>query len=461
MLSLFSARESRLPRRMLLQASLLAPASLMLLTRCHAAGAKESAVPSFGRAKRCIFVFLNGGPSQLDTWDMKPDSPAEIRGELRPIATRIPGIQASELLPRMAQLTDRFKIVRSVTHTASVHTTGVYTMLTGTYHRTPKVDQTAALPGDHPHLGSVAAFLMARQRSAPPFVCLPTLFRAPPVEGVWPGQTAGFLGRRFDPFVIEGQKLTAEFQFSEVEIPADLTVGRLQDRRALLNRLAPAAVSETTAVRAWNEISEQAWSLLGSRDFRRVGNLSEEPAAVRDRYGRHLFGQGLLLARRLSESGVPFVTVYWIDPTPAGPGGGEFDSHGFIYKHMRERLLPPADLALSALFEDLWERGLEKETLVVVLSEFGRTPHINKDAGRDHWPEAQTILMAGAGISGGTVHGATDRYAAYPAADPVTPPDLGQTILHLLGVPAELELRDAEGRPSLASTGQVDEKLIG
>jgi hypothetical protein len=166
------------------------------------------------------------------------------------------------------------------------------------------------------------------------------------------------------------------------------------------------------------------------------------------------------LARRLSESGVPFVTVYWIDPTPAGPGGGEFDSHGFIYKHMRERLMPPADQALAALFEDLWQRGLDQETLVVVLSEFGRTPHINKDAGRDHWPEAQTILLAGAGISGGIVHGATDRHAAYPSADPVTPPDLGQTILHLLGIPAELELRDVAGQPFRASAGRVDEKLL-
>ena len=246
-----------------------------------------------------------------------------------------------------------------------------------------------------------------------------------------------------------------------METPKELTAHRLQDRRDLLRQLTLSPVDETQAVRSWNEIGDQAWSLLDSRDFRRAGHLDEESPGVRDRYGRHLFGQGLLLARRLSEAGVPFVTTYWIDPTPPGPGGGEFDSHGFIYKHMRERLMPPADQALSALFQDLRDRGLEEDTLVVVLSEFGRTPHINKDAGRDHWPEAQTILLSGAGISGGTVHGATDRHAAFPTADPVTPPDLGQSILHLLGVPAHLELHDSQGRPFQASTGRVDEKLIG
>ena len=214
MLSIFSDPCSGYTRRLLLQAGMIAPATLAGICSLPAAESSERRSGTFGRAKRCIFVFLNGGPSQLDTWDMKPDAPAEIRGELQPIATKTPGIQASELLPRLSQLTDRFKIVRSVTHTASVHTTGVYTMLTGTYHRTPKVDQTVSLPSDHPHLGSVVSYHYGSRLKMPAFACLPTLFRAPPVEGVWPGQTAGFLGRRFDPFVIEGEKLTAKFQFS-------------------------------------------------------------------------------------------------------------------------------------------------------------------------------------------------------------------------------------------------------
>ena len=450
----------RLPRRVLLRASLLLPLGLTVHRASHAATDRAEPGPGFGRAKRCILVFLNGGPSQLDTWDMKPDAPADVRGELSPIATSVPGIQASELLPRMARLVDRFKIVRSVTHTASVHTTGVYTMLTGSYHRTPKVDQTRLASDDHPHLGALVASSRGWREGTPPFVCLPTLFRAPPVEGIWPGQNGGFLGRRYDPLVVEGEKLSARFRMPDIDLPAGLSVERLAERRAMLAALGRQPRQDAAPIDAWEELREQAWSFVDAPRFRHAVDLAREPAPVRERYGQHLFGQGLLLARRLSEAGVPFVTVYWIDPTPPGPGGGEFDSHGRIYPHMRERLLPPADQALAALVEDLRDRGLHDDTLLVVMSEFGRTPRLNKDAGRDHWAEAQSILLSGAGISGGTVHGATDKYAAYPIADPVTPPDLGQTILHLLGVPADLVLRDLQGRPIRASEGSVNEKLL-
>jgi hypothetical protein len=194
--------------------------------------------------------------------------------------------------------------------------------------------------------------------------------------------------------------------------------------------------------------------------IRLSSEVKNEPNASRDRYGQHLFGQGLLLARRLIEAGVSFVTVYWIDPQPAGEGGGEYDSHGRIYWHMRNRLAAPTDQALAALVSDLWARGLHEETLLVVMSEFGRTPLINADAGRDHWPQAQSILLGGVGISPGAVYGATDKHAAYPVADPVTPPDLGQSIFHLLGVPEDLKLRGPEGRPIPASYGRVDERLI-
>jgi len=394
---------------------------------------------------------------------MKPDAPAEIRGELQPIATNVPGLRVSELLPKVAMLADRYKVVRSVTHTASVHTTGVYTMLTGTYHRTPTVDQTRIEPQDHPHLGAVYAS-QSLKTAAPPFVCLPTLFRAPPVEGIWPGQTAGFLGRKYDPFVIEGEKKSARFSVPEIELPASMTAQHLADRRALLARLDKLGRYQervlTRAEKNKDAIFDQAWSLLGSQRLQRAVDLQRESAATHERYGRHLFGQGLLLARRLVEEGTPFVTVYWIDPEPPGEGGGEFDSHGQIYRHMRERLLPPTDQGLSALITDLFERGLNEDTLLVVMSEFGRTPYINKDAGRDHWPAVQSILLAGAGISGGTIYGASDRHAAYVTADPVTPPDLGQTILHLMGIPSDLLLRDLQGRPIAASQGRVIENLI-
>lgn len=416
----------------------------------------------FGRAKRCLVVFLNGGPSQLDTFDMKPGAPAEVRGELNPIASSVPGLQVSELLPLTAQCMQHFKLVRSVTHDAPVHTTGVYTMLTCTQHPTPTVDQTRIRPDDHPHLGAILARYRGWRDNLPPFVSLPMLFQAPPVEGVWPGQTAGFLGQRFDPMVVQGDKASARFTLPSLELPAEVNADRLLARHTLLTALnhvgSQAGAGERLLIQ--DDLTEQAFGLVGGSALARAANLELEPEATRERYGRHLFGQGLLLARRLSEAGVPLVTVYWLDPTPAGDGGGEYDSHGRIYHHMRQRLLPPTDRALSALVTDLADRGLLDDTLLVVMSEFGRTPRINAQAGRDHWPQAQSILLAGVGISGGSIYGATDRQAAYPVDQPVTPPDLGQTILHLLGVPANLELQDRLGRPIRASRGEVLQDLI-
>ena len=438
-----------LRRRDFLQVGAAGALGLTLPTLLHASATRAAGSNrSFGRAKRCILIYLNGGPSQLDMWDMKPDAPVGIRGELNPIATNVPGIQIGELLPLMAKQVGKFKIVRSVTHPCSVHTTAVYTMLTGTVHTTPTVDQTRSSPDDPPHLGSIVAKSLGWRRRLPPFVSLPRLFEAPPVDGIWAGQNAGFLGRRYDPFVIRGEKQTAEFTAGAVELPPDMNMRRLSERQVLLRKLNGAA----GAIRAGRQAGEldtfyqQAYSLLGSMGLREAFDLDREPDKVRDRYGRNLFGQGVLLARRLIEAGVRLATVYWIDPTPAGPGGGEYDSHGRIYHHMRQRLVPPTDRALASLFADLSERGLLDDTLVVVMSEFGRTPRINKDAGRDHWPQVQSILLAGAGISGGSVYGASDRIAAYPAADPITPADLAQTIFHLLGVPPDLELIDQLGR---------------
>ncbi len=449
----------RTPRRTWLRLSALGSLGLSLGPSPASAA---SLLPAFGRARRCIMVFLNGGPSQLDTWDMKPNAPTEVRGELDPIATSVPGIQVSELFPRIARHVDKLKIVRSVTHTASVHTTGVCTMLTGKYHATPQVDQTRATLADHPHLGSIVSRHLGWQGSLPPFISLPMLFAAPPVEGIWPGQNAGFLGRRYDPFVISGDKQTSQFSAPVVNLPADMIPERLGHRRALLEKLDVGLRQRDkgSATEQKQPLWNQAFSMLDKADIRTAVDLSREPAEAHERYGKHLFGQGLLLARRLAEAGEAFVTVYWIDPTPAGAGGGEYDSHGRIYWHMRNRLAAPTDQALAALVSDLWDRGLSEDTLLVVMSEFGRTPRMNADAGRDHWPQAQSILLGGAGISGGTVHGATDKHAAYPIAEPVTPPDLGQSILHLVGIPADLELHDLQGRPIPASSGRVDRQLI-
>lgn len=456
-------------RRRLLQLGALGPLglSLPLLTNQHVALAEDDARVqhqsrgTFGRAKRCLLVYLNGGPSQLDLWDMKPEAPADIRGELKSIDTVVPGLRLSELLPLTALQADKYKIVRSVTHDASVHTTAMYTMLTGTMHPTPNVDQTRITPQDHPHLGSIVAKVLAGRDRLPPFVCLPSLFQAPPVDGIWPGQNGGFLGRRFDPLVIPGDKESARFKLASIELPDEVPRDRLSARRALLTELGTKnRKAATSSELTHEECSAQAFELLGASRLAEATDLSLEPERVHERYGRHLFGQGVLLGRRLIEAGLPLVTVYWNDPTPAGAGGGEYDSHGRIYYHMRNRLVPPTDRALAALFADLSERGLLDDTLVVVMGEFGRTPRINKDAGRDHWPQIQSILLAGAGITGGSIFGASDRFGAYPAADPVAPPELGQTILHLLGIPADLVLHDSQGRAFIASQGSVVEGLM-
>lgn len=414
----------------------------------------------FGQARRCIQVFLNGGPSQLDTFDMKPSAPADVRGELAPIASKIPGIMISELFPRLARQVDKIKIVRSVTHEASVHTTGVYTMLTGIHHSTPTVDQLRATGNDHPHLGSIISHYRGTNRELPPFFSLPSLFQAPPVSGIWPGQNAGFLGANFDPFVITGDTKTARFQAPAISIPPDLNRERILDRKRLLQSLDRRCEMSGLVGERKSELWDGVLALLDKSGIDTALDLSSESPASRERYGDHLFGNGILVARRLLEAGETFVTVYWNDPTPAGDGGGEFDSHGRLYWHMRNRLAEPTDRAIAALIADLWDRGLHESTLLVVMSEFGRTPKINRDAGRDHWPQAQSILLGGVGITGGTVHGSTDRWAAYPASDPVSPPDLAQSLLHLMGVPAHLEFHDRQGKPAIASPGRVDHSLI-
>ncbi len=448
-------------RRRLLELGSLSGLGLMLPDWLRARSLAAAPTSTFGRAESCILVYLCGGPSQLDTWDPKPDAPSEVRGELRTIETHTPGVRFSELSPELAAQSDKFTLVRSVTHSDTEHTTSFSTMLSGTYHPRPGVVQPQALPSDHPHIGAIYASQRGWKNRMPPFVCLPTLFQ-PPGNGIWPGQRGGFLGQKFDPMVVRGDKQTVEFRLPGVELAPDSPLERLSKRRELLSRLdAQTHEGESAAmVRPFVESYEKAFSLLESGRVRVACDLNRESTAMRERYGDHLFGQGLLLARRCAEAGVGLTTVYWIDPEPPGEGGGEFDSHGRIYHHMRNRLMPPVDRALAALFADLNERGLLDTTLVVVMSEFGRTPTVNAAAGRDHWPWTQSVLLAGAGIPGGRVYGATDRHAAYPTDDAVEPPDLAQTMLHLLGVRADIELRDPQGRPVPACRGRVVDELF-
>jgi hypothetical protein len=436
-----------LSRRDFLVVGSLAPLGL------SPAAAREHRRDHFGRAKRCLLLFLTGGPPQLDTWDLKPDAPAEIRGELRPITTNVPGIRISELFPRLAQCADRYCILRSLTHGDSTHTSAGYTMLTGIVH--PKANSpTSALihpsPDDHPHLSALLAKSRPRRSGLPAAVALPEVIRDAGVNE-FPGQGPGLLGKAYAPFLIEADARKEGFRPPEIVLPPDVTAARLSERGFLRQRLEQGLAAKGTNA-DMDACYRQAIGLLESATVRQAFALDQEPDRVRAAFGPHLFGQGCLLARRLLEAGVAFVTVYWHYEGPAD--SPVWDTHGNNFPHLRRRLMPPTDQAVAALLTDLSDRGLLADTLVLCMGEFGRSPRINKNAGRDHWPHIQSVLAAGAGICGGAVYGASDRHGAYPADKPVTPADLAATALHLLGVPTDLELHDRTARPVRACIGR-------
>jgi hypothetical protein len=420
-------------------------------------------LPSFGRAKRCVLLFLTGGPPQHDTWDMKPDAPAEVRGEFRPIETDVPGIQVCELFPKLARVASKFQIVRSVTHTDTVHTSAGYTMLTGVPHPLANVSTAALirpLPTDHPHFGSILAKARSGGGTTPTFASLPEVIKDAAVNE-FPGQDAGFLGRRFGPFRIDGDGTAQRFRLPEITLADEVTLARLNERRFLRNQIERqlAVLDRTRPAADLDDFYEQAFGLLQAEPLRRAFDLDGEPASLRASYGPHLFGQGCLLARRLLEAGVSLVTVYWHYEGPED--SPVWDTHWNNFKHLRERLIPPTDAAVSTLLTDLASRGLLDDTLVICLGEFGRTPKINGKAGRDHWPHVASILLAGAGLPAGTVFGASDRLGAYPARNPIVPEDLTATFLHLLGVPPDFEVLDPTGRPIPACRGAPVAGLLG
>jgi hypothetical protein len=441
-----------LNRRGLLRVGGLGALGLTLSRLFRAETARAGEPAKAPAIQSCILIFYYGGPSHLDTWDLKPNATAEIRGEFRPIATRVPGLRVGEHLPLTAQVTDKLAVIRSMHHPMRNHNSAAVEALCG---RTPlrgDLELLANDPNSFPCYGSALSFLGPRSPEMPTHVALPHVMHNV-VE--LPGQTAGFLGAAHHPFQITRDPNEPDFHIDELELPADLPFSRLTDRRSLLSRIdarSRQADRDSMAI-----FQQRAFELLRSEPVRRAFDLSRENAVSRDRYGRTKLGQSLLLARRLTEAGVRFVNVN--DKITNGQIAN-WDSHENNFGRLKNDLLPPADRAFSALIEDLEARGQLETTLVVALAEFGRTPRINGAAGRDHWPDCFSVVLAGGGIQGGMVHGASDRFGAYPATDPVTPGDLAATLFWRFGLDAATEIRDITGRPYRLADGEPLQTLF-
>lgn len=410
---------------------------------------------SFGRARGCIQLFLLGGPPQHDTWDPKPDAPVEIRGPLGSIDSATPGLRVGELMPRTARLTERIAVLRSLATADNAHSSSGYWMLTGRPH-TPRQSENArpGFPNDAPALAAIVQQLS--QRAGP----LPAAFRLPEEiwntgRIVWPGQDAGFLGPGAEPWLLACEPQQPTFEVPGVSLPRDLPPLVFDGRRRLLDQLNAhfARAERAGGLERWTHLERQALDLIGTGRGAGAFRLDEEPAAVRDRYGRNRFGQSVLLARRLIEAGVALVQVNWTRMPGDTQDSPAWDTHRGNDERLRSHLMPIMDQAYSALLEDLDERGLLNETLVVWCGEFGRTPKINPRGGRDHWGHVFSAALAGGGIRGGQVVGCSDADGAYPLDDRHEPQDLVATILHLLGIEPETMLRDRQGRPIPASTG--------
>jgi hypothetical protein len=411
---------------------------------------------AFGKAKSCIVLFLFGGPPQHETWDPKPDAPVEIRGDLKPIASRLPGLRVGELMPRVADQADKCCVLRAVATDDNAHSSSGYWMLTGTPHQpTNSENSKPGAPNDWPCLGAVVKHLRPGGQ-LPATVTLPEhLWNTGGIS--WPGQNAGWLGRKADPWLLTCDPSRPNFQVPALGLPGEVPPLRFRGRQALLARVNRHldALDRDGAVARYDAQSRQAFDLLRSPRARQAFDLGREPAALRDRYGRTRFGQSVLLARRLVEAGVGLVQVNWTRTAQDTNDNPVWDTHSKNSERLKTALMPPMDQAYSALLQDLHQRGLLDETLVVWMGEFGRTPKINPRGGRDHWGHVFSVALAGGGVRGGQVHGASDRVGGRPREGRVTPQDLTATLFHCLGYRPHAELHDAFGRPFPISRGQV------
>ena len=435
---------------------------------------------SFGRgarAKSVIFVFLFGGPSQLETFDMKPDAPEKIRGPFRPTKSRTPGLLISEHLPRMADISDKYTVIRSMTHAYNDHSGAGHYLQTGRRWQIPIGGGFSATPRDWPSMGSVVECLSQREpggrrRDLPSYGVVPNWLGRLQDRGQYrrPGQYSGWLGRGYDGLTTRIDKRDLKdnpywrdctdeeltFQIEGLNVADDIPLARMRARSSLLQQFdAARRALDGRRVEEFNRFRERAVALVTSDKTRSALDIRREPAALRDRYGRHLFGQSALMARRLVEAGSRFVTVHYdcVD-------GYSWDSHRNS-DDVKKHLLPTLDQGLSALLTDLDQRGMLSETLVVAVGEMGRTPKANATWGRGHWSTLFPAVIAGAGVRGGALYGGSDKDAAYPIDNPVAPEDLAATVYDALGIDTELRLADAQGRPVQICDGRPVRALFG
>lgn len=442
-------RSSNPPRRRVLEVGTSAALGLTLQhVLASTATAASSPVPHFGRADSVVVIFLWGGPGQQDLWDPKPDAPSVLRSEFEPIATSVPGIQFTEQLPNLAQQAQRFTIIRSVSHKDFEHGSAAYTALTGYPHPLPGTNTTAR-PDDFPTYGSLVSRMAPTSRAVPDFVVLgPVMHQGarPPIAG----QNAGFLGPGFDAFRVPADPAGDEFSVDGIALPPGIVRSRLDQRRALLRAVdSGRAAGFGDSESGLQDLYHRAFGLLGSSSVRKAFDLQLESPSLREKYTRTRFGQSLLMTRRLVEARIPLITVNW-----SKLNADQWDTHKNNYPRLR-KMLPPFDRAMAVFLDDLFERGLLERTLVLCLGEFGRTPVINKDAGRDHWPDCYSIMMAGAGIVPGRTFGASSRTAAYPVEHDVSPADIAATLFHLKGIDPHAEVINRQGQPLPISRGQV------
>jgi uncharacterized protein (DUF1501 family) len=417
-----------------------------------------------GRPCSLIFLFLYGGPSQIDIWDMKPEAPAEYRGEFKPIQTAVPGIHLCEHLPRMARLAQHYSILRSLHHTNRNHQPAGCWMFTGVNPGSDNASQLRPRPDDPPALGSLAVRLSPPQNAGvPPFVMMPA--RLHDQGSFFRGQTGGWLGSAADPLLILQDPSQPNFRVDALKRSKTVSPERLARRRKLLEQLDQADLRAEPGTQAMNGFQERAFDLIANASRQSAFDLSRESARVRDRYGHHAFGQGCLLARRLIEAGARVVTVS--DCTSSGHH--EWDTHQKNFTKLKDPLLPRLDQSYTALLEDLRDRGLLEDTVVYLGGEFGRTPRVGQGGfsgagagkdGRDHYPNCFTGILAGGRTRPGLVYGASDAKAAYPTRDPLTPEDLAATLFAAMGLDPSGIVYTLDNRPVPASHGKPARDLL-